>query len=180
MRCGSGGGRAGFSLDTAAAAELGDGHPAVELGEDAHHLAHGGAHRVFGVVGQDLALIGHERAAAVLPALGQGRLLHHQLAGQTVQVRRHDAVRLLLLDPQQRGGQLGPLVAGDHAGYCLLNEEVRELVAVLAGPAAHDALLVLQPEPVQLAAGGHPDVPRESHRIAVTPKRPYRALSAAR
>ncbi|MET7855573.1 hypothetical protein ABZT48_47440 [Streptomyces avermitilis] len=34
---------------------------------------------------------------------------------------------------------------------------------MLARPAAHDALLVLQPEPVQLTAGRHPDVPREPH-----------------
>jgi hypothetical protein len=64
-------------FDTAAEAELGHGHASVQLREHAHHLAHGGAHRVLGVVGQDLALIGHERTAAVIPALGQGRLPHH-------------------------------------------------------------------------------------------------------
>jgi len=42
--------------------------------------------------------------------MGQCRLLHHQFAGQAVKVRRHDALGLLLLDPQQGGGQLRPLV----------------------------------------------------------------------
>jgi hypothetical protein len=127
-----------LALDAAAAAELGHGHASVQLGEDAHHLAHGGAHGVLEVVGQDLALIGHEGAAAVLPALGQGCLLHHQLAGQAVKVRRHEAMGLLLLDPQQGGGQLGPFVAGDGAGLCLLHEQLH--LGLVARVALHGGL----------------------------------------
>ncbi|MGW2612704.1 hypothetical protein ACWC4A_51950 [Streptomyces mirabilis] len=75
-----------LAFDAAAATDLGHGHPAVQLNEDAHPLKDGGAHRVFGVVGHDLAL-GHEGAAAVLPGWRELSFLDDQFVGETVQVR---------------------------------------------------------------------------------------------
>lgn len=128
------------------------------LSEHAHHLAHGGAHRVFGVIGQDLALICHERASAELAALGQGSLLHHQFAGQAVKVRRHDAPGLLLLDP----GRSLPAMVSD----CAFSTNSFASLCPCSRVRRRTMHLVLQSEPVQLTAGGHPDVSRERHVIA--------------
>ncbi|MFF1566926.1 hypothetical protein ACFVY1_25950 [Streptomyces sp. NPDC058293] len=93
-----------------------------------------GAHWVLGVVGQDLALVGHEGSAPVLPGLRERGLLHDELASEPVQVRRDDAVDPLVLDPgkgdaqlRRCGGRFGAGMATSqgngpcdgHAAWCL-------------------------------------------------------------
>jgi len=95
--------------------------PPLEPGEHPHHLAHGGAHGVVGVVVEHLAQVHGVDPATVAPDLRLDSLLHGQRPGETIKLVDHEppapsstAVRADAIPGRSQAScPADPFVAGD-------------------------------------------------------------------
>lgn len=98
-------------LRLAAVAETLRDHRPFELREHAGHLAHGGAHRVVGVVLRHIGAVRREDATTGCPNRGEQRLLCGEQARQARHIRDDDAVEVAVPERGHHVGEGG--AAGD-------------------------------------------------------------------
>nr|WP_231494433.1 MULTISPECIES: HNH endonuclease [unclassified Microbacterium] len=138
-------------------------HASVELGEHARHLAHGGAHRVVGVVLHDLAHIGRVHRAVVLPHLSEDSLLHGEGASDPVEPGDEQRVDVAILEPGKGGHQAVALGGIERARHALIAERGSDADAPCLRVCPAGLLPNIETEALELSQAGHAKVQDRAH-----------------